>query len=68
MLLDAAALRVGMALTLPIDLVPALHDVLITVTIAAILLIQRFYGRSFLRRHDLRPYGVKIIPAAHSTR
>jgi hypothetical protein len=61
-LLDAA-LRVGMALTLPIDLVPALDDVLIAVTIAAILLIQRFYGRSFLRRHDLRLHGAEIVPA-----
>jgi hypothetical protein len=65
-LLDAA-LRVGMALTLPIDLVPALDDVLLAVTIAAILLIQRFYGRSFLHRHDLRLDGAEIVPATHST-
>jgi hypothetical protein len=64
-LLDAA-LRVGMALTLPIDLVPALDDILIAVTIAAILAIQRFYGRSFLRRHGLRLHGAEIVPTVPS--
>ena len=61
-LLDAA-LRVGMALTLPIDLVPALDDALVAVTVAAILIVQRLYGRSFLRRHGLRLRGAEIVPA-----
>lgn len=61
-LLDAV-LRVAMAFTLPVDLVPALDDALIAVTIIVILLVQRTYGRSFLRKHGLRLRGVDIVPA-----
>lgn len=56
-----AALRVVMAATFPVDLVPLLDDVLLVVNIGAILLFQRFYGRRFLRRRGLRLEGVDLI-------
>ncbi|MGW7491572.1 VC0807 family protein [Streptomyces sp. NPDC054786] len=58
-LLDAG-LRVVMAMTMPIDQVPALDDALLAVTLAVILLFQRYYGRSYLRRNGLRRDGVRI--------
>jgi hypothetical protein len=60
-LLDAG-LRVLMAFTLPIDLVPALDNVLLVVTLGAILLFQRTYGRRYLRRHNLQLRGVQVSP------
>ncbi|WP_314173356.1 VC0807 family protein [Streptomyces winkii] len=59
-----ASVRVGMAMTLPVDLVPVLDDVLLAVTLVVILLFQRFYGRSYLGRHGLRRQGVRISPLA----
>ncbi|MFG2140854.1 VC0807 family protein [Streptomyces sp. NPDC048650] len=55
-------LRVVMAMTLPIDLVPILDDALLAATVVVILLFQRLHGRSFLRRHGLRRDGVQILP------
>lgn len=60
--LTDAALRATMALTLPVDWVPALDDVLLAVTLAALLLFQRVYGRAYLRRHGLRRDGVRLLP------
>lgn len=57
-----ACLRVVMATTLPIDLVPILDDVLLVVTLATILLVQRAYGRPYLRRNGLRLRGADIVP------
>ncbi|MFD1544585.1 VC0807 family protein [Nonomuraea guangzhouensis] len=59
-LLTDAALRVVMAATLPIDAVPLLDDVLLIVTLAALLAFQRLYGRGYLRRHGLRLRGVEL--------
>jgi hypothetical protein len=59
-----AALRVAMAMTLPVDWVPALDDVLLAVTLVVLLLFQRVYGRAYLRRHGLRRDGVRLLPAA----
>lgn len=56
-----AALRVLMAATFPVDLVPLLDDVLLVVNIGAILLFQRLYGRRFLRQRGLRLQGVDLI-------
>jgi hypothetical protein len=55
-----AALRVLMAATLPIDLVPLLDDALLVVTLAALVGHQRHYGRAYLRRHGLRMHGVHL--------
>jgi membrane-bound ClpP family serine protease len=60
-LLADAALRVVMAATLPIDAVPLLDDVLLVVTLAALLAFQRLYGRAYLRRHGLRLRGVELV-------
>ncbi len=49
-----------MAVTFPIDLVPLLDDVLLVVTLAAVVGFQRFYGRSALRRNGLRMRGVHV--------
>lgn len=62
-LLDSA-LRTVLAMTLPIDLVPALDDALLAVTVLAILAFQRFFGRGYLRRHGLRSRGLVITPLA----
>ncbi|MEU7738910.1 VC0807 family protein [Nonomuraea sp. NPDC049158] len=59
-LLADAALRVVMAATLPVDAVPLLDDVLLIVTLAALLVFQRLYGRAYLRRHGLRLRGVEL--------
>ncbi|MFI7034315.1 VC0807 family protein [Microbispora rosea] len=56
------AVRVVMAMTLPIDLVPVLDDVLLAVTVLVILSFQRFFGRAFLRRNGLRSRGLLITP------
>jgi hypothetical protein len=60
-LLDAG-LRVVLAMTMPVDAVPALDNGLLVVTLAVILLFQRFYGRSYLRRHGLRREGTAVVP------
>ncbi|HZE41025.1 MAG TPA: VC0807 family protein [Stackebrandtia sp.] len=57
-----AAVRVILAFSLPVDAVPALDDVLLVVTIAVILVLQRVYGRSYMKRHGLRMRGVHITP------
>ncbi|MEU6788486.1 VC0807 family protein [Nonomuraea angiospora] len=59
------AVRVVMAITLPIDLVPALDDALLVVTLLVIVAFQRFFGRAYLRRNGLRSRGLLIttIPA-----
>jgi len=62
-LLDAA-LRVVIVLALPVDAVPAAELVLLLVTLGALVLVQRFFGRAFLRRHGLRLDGVQITPVA----
>ncbi|NLU71789.1 hypothetical protein HCC61_03665 [Streptomyces sp. HNM0575] len=59
-----ASLRIVMAMTLPVDLVPVLDDVLLVVTFAVLLLFQRVYGRACLRRHGLRRDGVRLFPVA----
>ncbi|MCK7628044.1 hypothetical protein MUU72_33995 [Streptomyces sp. RS10V-4] len=62
-LLDSSV-RIVLAMTLPVDLVPALDDVLLGVTVLAILAFQRFFGRSYLRRNGLRSRGLVITPLA----
>jgi hypothetical protein len=59
-----AGLRVIMAVSLPVDLVPVLDDALLVVTIGVLLLFQRLYGRAYLRRHGLRLRGVHLSPVA----
>jgi hypothetical protein len=59
-----AGLRVLMAFTLPIDLVPVLDNVLLVVTLGTILIFQRVYGRRYLRRHGLRLRGVQVSTIA----
>ena len=56
------AVRVWMAATLPVDLVPLLENVLLVVTIAVVLVFQRVYGRAHLRRHGLQMRGVHLSP------
>lgn len=60
-LLDAAG-RVVMALTLPIDVVPLLDDVLLVVVVIALLAFQRVVGRRMLRNAGLRLQGTTITP------
>jgi hypothetical protein len=60
-LTDAGA-RVAMAVLLPVDIVPVLDDVLLVVTLAVLVLVQRTYGRSYLRRNGLRRDGIEIVP------
>jgi len=60
-LLADAALRVVMAATLPVDAVPLLDDVLLIVTLAALLVFQRLFGRAYLRGHGLRLRGVELV-------
>lgn len=55
-----AVIRVLMALTLPIDLVPALDDGLLVVTLVALVAVQRLYGRRYLREHGLGRRGAEI--------
>ncbi|WP_020638131.1 VC0807 family protein [Amycolatopsis balhimycina] len=62
-LLDAG-LRAVIVLVLPIDAVPAAELVLLLVTLAALVVVQRVFGRTFLRRHGLRMRGVEISPTA----
>jgi hypothetical protein len=61
-----AAIRVGMATVLPVDLVPVLDDVLLVVTLGVLVLIQRVYGRGYLRRNGLRLSGVHLVPLGAS--
>ncbi|WP_405058175.1 hypothetical protein OG474_36300 [Kribbella sp. NBC_01505] len=58
-----AAVRVLFAATLPIDLVPLLDDILLVVTLAALVLFQRTYARASLRRHGLRLDGTRLVTA-----
>ncbi|MEV6847367.1 VC0807 family protein [Actinoplanes sp. NPDC051411] len=60
-LLDAA-IRLALALTLPIDSVPALDAALLVATLAVLLAVQRIFGRAYLRRHGLRLRGVILEP------
>ncbi|MEV5716511.1 VC0807 family protein [Amycolatopsis mediterranei] len=60
-LLDAA-LRAVIVLVLPVDAVPVAELALLVVTLAALVLVQRVFGRAFLRRHGLRLDGVRITP------
>ncbi|MBB1154593.1 hypothetical protein H4281_15745 [Amycolatopsis sp. DR6-1] len=57
-----AAIRVAVALLLPVDVVPVLDDGLLVVTLLVLLAVQRLYGRSFLRRNGLRLHGVRLVP------
>ncbi|WP_407555358.1 VC0807 family protein [Streptomyces sp. Pv4-95] len=59
-----STVRVVLAMTLPVDLVPVLDDVLLGVTVLAILAFQRFFGRAYLRRNGLHSRGVMITPIA----
>ncbi|OKI01349.1 hypothetical protein A6A06_17720 [Streptomyces sp. CB02923] len=59
-----SAVRIILAMTLPVDLVPFLDDVLLGVTLLAILAFQRFFGRAYLRRNGLRSRGLTITPIA----
>ncbi|WP_328285937.1 VC0807 family protein [Streptomyces sp. A1-5] len=59
-----STVRVVLAMTLPVDLVPVLDDVLLGVTLLAILAFQRFFGRAYLRRNGLRSRGLTITPIA----
>ncbi|MFD2419814.1 VC0807 family protein [Amycolatopsis pigmentata] len=61
-----AGVRVAMAMTLPVDVVPVLDDVLLVLTLAFLVAVQRFYGRAHLRRNGLRLNGVEILPLAES--
>ncbi|MFI6078130.1 VC0807 family protein [Actinoplanes sp. NPDC051343] len=60
-LLDAA-IRLTLALTLPVDSVPALDAALLVVTLILLMLIQRTFGRAYLNRHGLRLRGVVLEP------
>jgi len=62
-LLDAG-IRAVLVLTLPVDAVPAAELVLLLVTLAALVVVQRLVGRTFLRRNGLRMRGVEISPTA----
>ncbi|WP_233225833.1 VC0807 family protein [Amycolatopsis sp. CA-126428] len=62
-LLDAA-LRAVIVLVLPVDTVPLAELALLVVTLAAIVIVQRVFGRAFLRRHGLRLDGVEVTPVA----
>ncbi|MFD7663591.1 VC0807 family protein [Streptomyces sp. NPDC059788] len=57
-----STVRVALAMTLPVDLVPVLDDVLLGVTVLAILAFQRCFGRAYLRRNGLRSRGLDITP------
>lgn len=61
-----AAIRVAVALLLPVDIVPVLDDGLLVVTLLTLVVVQRLYGRSFLRRNGLRLDGVRIVPLAEA--
>ncbi|MGW4401854.1 VC0807 family protein [Amycolatopsis nivea] len=61
-----AAIRIAMALLLPVDVVPALDDGLLVVTLLVLVVVQRFYGRSFLRRNGLRLHGARVAPLAEA--
>lgn len=61
-----AGLRVIMVLLLSVDAVPALDDGLLVVTLIALVVFQRVYGRAFLRRNGLRLRGVQIEPLAEA--
>jgi hypothetical protein len=62
-LLDAA-LRAVIVLVLPVDAVPLAELALLVVTLAALVIVQRVFGRAFLRRHGLRLNGVEVTPVA----
>jgi hypothetical protein len=62
-LLDAA-LRAVIVLVLPVDAVPIAELALLVVTLAALVIVQRVFGRAFLRRHGLRLDGVEVTPVA----
>ncbi|MCX2731176.1 hypothetical protein OOZ19_13065 [Saccharopolyspora sp. NFXS83] len=57
-----AALRVLMALYLPIDVVPLLDDVLLVVTLLALAVAMRRGGRAYLRGRGLRLQGTALHP------
>ncbi|MEU0882628.1 VC0807 family protein [Lentzea sp. NPDC005914] len=57
------AIRVGMALTLPIDLVPVLDDVLLVVLLVVLVVVQRVYSRMVMHRAGLRINGVHVSRA-----
>jgi hypothetical protein len=56
-------IRVGMALTLPIDLVPVLDDALLVVLLVVLVVVQRVYSRAVMRRAGLRINGVHVSQA-----
>lgn len=58
-LLDAA-IRLGLALALPVDAVPALDAGLLVATLVVLMTVQRVFGRAYLRRHGLRMDGARI--------
>jgi hypothetical protein len=58
-----AVVRVVLAATLPIDAVPVLDDVLLVVTLLALVIFQRTYARSRLQRNGLRMNGAQLVPA-----
>ncbi|TDD12971.1 hypothetical protein E1294_42860 [Nonomuraea diastatica] len=62
------ALRVVMALTLPIDVVPVLDNVLLAVTLLVLIAVQRLYGSRYLRRHGLARRGAEIYRIAEEAR
>ncbi|MGW0891359.1 VC0807 family protein [Saccharopolyspora sp. NPDC002578] len=57
-----AALRVLMAIYLPIDVVPLLDDVLLVVTLLALVVALRKGGRAYLRGRGLRLDGPELVP------
>lgn len=63
MFLVDTGIRVGMALTLPIDLVPVLDDVLLVVLLVLLVVVQRVYSRAIIRRAGLRINGVHVSQA-----
>jgi len=56
-----AVLRIGIAMLLPVDVVPLLDDGLLVVTLLALVAFQHFYGRAYLRRNGLRRQGARIV-------
>ncbi|MEU3711964.1 VC0807 family protein [Streptomyces catenulae] len=59
-----SAVRVALAMTLPIDVVPVLDEVLLAVTLVTLFAVQRLFGRAYLRRNGLRREGVAVLPLA----
>lgn len=58
--------RVMMAAWWPIDLVPILENVLLVITVLALIAFQTVYGRAYLRRRGLRIQGAELVRTERS--